>query len=92
MPPAAPTGRRRKHGHRDAPAQPAGPAARPGKGTKDKGTKDSGAKDGKDGGKRVELVVPMSKGLRKRLRAKAAELGVPPEEAVARLVEVWVDA
>jgi hypothetical protein len=39
----------------------------------------------------VELQVILGKGLRKRLKAKAAELGLSPEEAVAQLVEVWVD-
>jgi hypothetical protein len=42
-------------------------------------------------GARVELVVPLSKGLRKRLRAKAEEMGATPEEAVAQLVGIWVD-
>ena len=39
----------------------------------------------------VDLVVPLAKGLRKRLKAKAEEMGSTPESAVARLVEVWVD-
>jgi hypothetical protein len=41
--------------------------------------------------KEVELAVTLSKGLRKRLKAKAAEIGLSPEAAVAQLVEVWVD-
>lgn len=39
----------------------------------------------------VELVVPISKSLRKRLRTKAATSGLTPEEATALLVSVWVD-
>lgn len=45
--------------------------------------------DGK--AKEVDLQVTLSKGLRKRLKAKAAEMGLTPEDAVAQLVEVWVD-
>ena len=41
--------------------------------------------------KEVALEVTLSKGLRKRLKGKAAELGLSPEAAVAQLVEVWVD-
>ncbi len=41
--------------------------------------------------KEVALQVTLSKGLRKRLKAKAADLGLSPEGAVAQLVEVWVD-
>ena len=39
----------------------------------------------------VELVVPITKSLRKRLRTKAATSGMTPEEATALLVSVWVD-
>jgi len=39
----------------------------------------------------VAVQITVSKGLRKRLAAKAAELGLSPESAVAQLVEVWVD-
>jgi hypothetical protein len=42
-------------------------------------------------GKRVELVLSLPKPLRKRLRAKAAELGLSPEQAAEQLVQVWVD-
>jgi hypothetical protein len=41
--------------------------------------------------KEVALQVTLSKGLRKRLKGKAAEIGLSPEAAVAQLVEVWVD-
>ena len=41
--------------------------------------------------KEVALEVTLSKGLRKRLKGKAAELGLSSEAAVAQLVEVWVD-
>jgi hypothetical protein len=65
---------------------------------KQHGEKEHGGKDGKepnhakDGkAKEIELQVTLSKGLRKRLRAKSAELGLSPEDAVAQLVEVWVD-
>jgi hypothetical protein len=54
--------------------------------------KEHGGKEGKEGKPReIELQVTLSKGLRKRLRAKSAELGLSPEDAVAQLVEVWVD-
>jgi hypothetical protein len=53
------------------------------------GKEPSHAKDGKP--KEIELQVTLSKGLRKRLRAKSADLGLSPEDAVAQLVEVWVD-
>jgi hypothetical protein len=39
----------------------------------------------------VELVVPIAKSLRRRLKAKAATSGMTPEEATALLVSVWVD-
>ncbi|HEY5186524.1 MAG TPA: hypothetical protein VIM19_16850 [Actinomycetes bacterium] len=39
----------------------------------------------------VELVVPVTKSLRKRLKSKAAMSGMSPEEATALLVSVWVD-
>ena len=52
-------------------------------------------KDSKDGkepkAKEAALEVTLSKGLRKRLKAKCAEMGLTPEDAVAQLVEVWVD-
>lgn len=55
-----------------------------------KDSKDS--KDGKDPkAKEAALEVTLSKGLRKRLKAKCAEMGLTPEDAVAQLVEVWVD-
>lgn len=56
-----------------------------------KGLKES--KDLKDGKEVKEgaLQVTLSKGLRKRLRSKASELGLSPEDAIAQLVEVWVD-
>ena len=41
--------------------------------------------------KEAALQVTLSKGLRKRLKTKASELGLSSEAAVAQLVEVWVD-
>jgi hypothetical protein len=88
MPPARPS-RRRRHGH-DAAPEPAPSEPARAKGGKDKAAKGKGGD--RESGKQVELVVPMSKALRKRLRTRASELGVSSEEAVARLVEVWLDA
>lgn len=42
-------------------------------------------------GKVVDLVVPLPKALRKRLKDKAADHGYTPEEAVYHLLRVWVD-
>ena len=50
-----------------------------------------GAHGAKDTSKEVALQVTLSKALRKRLKNKAADLGLSPEAAVAQLVEVWVD-
>jgi hypothetical protein len=73
--------------------RPVAPAPAPGSTAAKPATRKakSTGKPGKGEAKQVELVVPLSKALRKRLRERAAELGVPAEEAVARLVEVWVD-
>jgi hypothetical protein len=75
MPPPAPSGRRAAPTPAELPTR----LPRPG-----------GAADGRKG-KTVELLVTLPKPLRKRLKARAADLGLSPEEAVARLVEVWVD-
>ena len=45
----------------------------------------------KDEGKVVELVVPLPKALRRRLKDKAADHGYTPEEAAYHLLRVWVD-
>ena len=45
----------------------------------------------KEEGKVVELVVPLPKALRRRLKDKAAEHGYSPEEAAYHLLRVWVD-
>lgn len=65
------------------PVAPPTPVPRPPK--KAKGGHD------KDREKTVELAVPLTKGLRKRLKGKAAEHGMKPEQAVAELVRIWVD-
>ena len=44
-----------------------------------------------DEGKVVDLVVPLPKALRKRLKDKAADHGYSPEEAAYHLLRVWVD-
>jgi len=78
MPPAAPAGRRPGgHGRHGSSATTA---------TQKPATKKSG-KDAKS----VELSVRLPKAARKRLKVRAAELGLTPEEAVARLVEVWLE-
>ncbi len=41
--------------------------------------------------KLVELVVPLPKDVRKRVREKAELLGVSPEEAVYRVLLSWVE-
>ncbi len=64
-------------------------AARTGKPEAD--AKSRGRRTDEATGRLVELVVPMPKGLRKALRATAADSGLTAEEAVVRLVEVWVD-
>ncbi|MFI5099703.1 MAG: hypothetical protein ACHQE5_04185, partial [Actinomycetes bacterium] len=43
------------------------------------------------GGKSAELSVRLSKPVRKALKARAAELGLSPEDTVAQLVEVWLE-
>ncbi|MET0740164.1 MAG: hypothetical protein ABWZ26_01260 [Candidatus Nanopelagicales bacterium] len=45
----------------------------------------------RSGGKEVALVVRLPKPVRKRLRAKASELGMSAEEAAAQVVRMWVD-
>ena len=45
----------------------------------------------KDEGKVVDLVVPLPKALRRRLKDKAADHGYSPEEAAYHLLRVWVD-
>jgi hypothetical protein len=42
-------------------------------------------------GKEVALVLRLPKPVRKRLRAKAADLGMSAEEAAAQVVRMWVD-
>jgi hypothetical protein len=67
---------------------PAAPSGRGSGGHHDK----SGRHKGDDkSGKTVDLSVRLSKPLRKQLKARATELGLSPEEAVARLVEVWLE-
>jgi hypothetical protein len=92
MPPAEQRHRKKPHGHAAEGAPPQVDLPR------HDGHKGKGAGSGKGGKaapveptKEVELAVVLSKGLRKRLKVKAAELGLSPEVAVARLVEVWVD-
>jgi hypothetical protein len=43
-------------------------------------------------GKSAELSVRLSKSVRKQLKARAAELGLSPEDTVAQLVEVWLES
>jgi hypothetical protein len=50
-------------------------------------TKDSPPK----GDKAVELVVPMTKNLRREIRDKAEQLGYTPEEAAFHVLRTWVD-
>ena len=90
MPAAAPSGRRT-----DSERNPAGhgrplPA--------NDATKAAGKKSGKEAGKEagksekvVSLQVPLTKALRKRLKARAAEFGLSPEDTVAQLVQVWLE-
>ncbi len=80
MPPAVPSGRR--GGHAQRPKQP--PAA-----TTPGGGKEKSAKTIKE--KNVEVTVHLPKSVRKQLKARAHELGLTPDEAVARLVQVWLE-
>jgi len=86
MPPAAPSGRRPAHGHgrghgeHRAKKAADTPVAPPSKG------EEKAAK-----GKTVELTVRVPKSVRKQLKARSHELGLTPEEAVARLLEVWLE-
>jgi hypothetical protein len=75
MPPAAPAGRRSGGNHGHQQKRSAKPAT------------DSGGKDAK----LVEVVVRLPKPVRKKLKARATEVGMSPEQAVARLVEVWLE-
>lgn len=76
-----------------AASPPGTPHHKQGKGKKPKPGKhhDHLAGPGNQTADQVELVVPLSKGLRKRLKAKAAMSGMTAEEATAQLVSVWVD-
>jgi hypothetical protein len=59
-----------------------------------KGSRKGTASHGKDrwaGGKEVALVLRLPKPVRKRLRAKAADLGMTAEEAAAQVVRMWVE-
>jgi hypothetical protein len=91
MPPERPAGQAKDHGKshggKDKHDAKHGEAKHADAKTAD--PKNAEAKDGKI--KEVDLQVTLSKGLRKRLKAKAAEMGLAPEDAVAQLVEVWVD-
>ncbi len=89
MPPAAPSGRRHGEGHagHHKAAQRAAKAAQQ-KAAQHKA--DHGSASGK-GGKSSELSVHLSKPVRKALKARAAELGLSPEDTVAQLVEVWLE-
>ena len=82
MPPAEPAGRR-SAGQRGHGGRAGGPDAQRGKAV-------SGKAAGKDV-KTVEIAVRLPKSVRKRLKARATELGLTPEQAVARLVEVWLE-
>lgn len=80
------------------PAQPAAPpsvppSARPAKAKKPKKHKPEKPAKGHHPAAepQVELVVPITKSLRRRLKDKAATSGMTPEEATALLVSVWVD-
>jgi hypothetical protein len=53
--------------------------------------KQSSVKAGGKDAKTVEIAVRLPKPVRKRLKARASELGLTPEQAVARLVEVWLE-
>ncbi len=80
MPPAAPSGRRHGAGH--------------GGHHKTAQQKTDGKPSDKNpdkGGKSTELSVRLSKPVRKALKARAAELGLSPEDTVAQLVEVWLE-
>jgi hypothetical protein len=81
MPPAEPAGRRSAEHHGRERERTTGRA--PAKGSAPK-------TDGKDA-KTVEISVRLPKPLRKRLKARAADLGLTPEQTVARLVEVWLE-
>ncbi len=76
-----------------AASPPGRPHHKQGKGKKPKPGKDHGHGHPavNEAADQVELVVRVSKGLRKRLKAKAAMSGMTPEEATAQLVSVWVD-
>ncbi len=79
MPPSSP--RRKKGGHsqaRHSSARDEAPAA-PSEPLPDKPAK------------KADLVIPLPKPLRKRLKAKAAGHGMTAEQAVAELISVWVD-
>jgi hypothetical protein len=78
MPPAEPAGRR-SGGHR---GHQRGHAA-----AKSPSPAKAAGKDVKT----VEIAVRLPKPVRKRLKARATELGLTPEQAVARLVEVWLE-
>lgn len=55
-----------------------------------KGKKGRSAENEPDG-QAVDLVVPVPKAMRKRLKAKAAEHGYTPEEATLALLRIWLD-
>lgn len=42
-------------------------------------------------GKLVQFVVPLPKDVRRRVKEKAEQLGVTPEEAVYRVLLSWVE-
>jgi hypothetical protein len=96
MPPTAPAGRRSggHHGHHRGGA--AGASGVDVKGDTAKKSDGKDTKDGKDArngkdAKTVEIAVRLPKPVRKRLKARADELGLTPEQTVARLVEVWLE-
>ena len=78
MPPSSP--RRKKHGTSHAPPATIEPAAA----LRAPEPEPSPPKKG-------ELLITLPKPLRKRLKAKAAEHGMTPEQAVSELISVWVD-
>jgi hypothetical protein len=41
--------------------------------------------------KHVEVVLTMPRGLRKRLRARAEDMGMTVEQMITQLAEVWID-
>ena len=85
MPPSSP--RRKKHGRPAREEYPTTPAIDAAPTPLPEPTTGQGAHEPKKG----DLVIALPKPLRKRLKAKAAEHGMTPEQAVSELISVWVD-